>query len=195
MDPMKSTIYKVTSSSFDGAAYAAYDNGVLTMLICEWKFDSPECGADMFPLKERYLKTSTIFSWKLLVPRSVADKVALFCIKYKQFKKLTYRATKEEKANMKLVTVTEDLLKAYFGNSQYPLTATKSMADYVRHYNTIRDLAANGSVVKVKSRFPEVYDRDFESKLEGETLSAYWQHLNRLGWRKVEGTWRSPEML
>lgn len=194
---MKSTIYKVTSSDFVGTAYAAYDDGILTMLICEWKpFGiTGTVGSDMFPLKEWDLEHSEMFTAKKLVAKSVADKVALFCIKYKQYKKLTYRATKEEKANLKLVTVTEDLLKAYFGNTQYPLTATKSMADYVRHYNTIRDLAANGSVVKVKSRFPEVYDREFERSLEGETLSAYWQHLIRLGWRKVEGTWRSPETL
>lgn len=194
---MINTIYKVTSSSFDGTAYAAYDNGILTMLLCDWKpfTITGKLGADMFPLKEWDLENSELFTAKKLVPKSVADKVAMFCIKYKQYKKLTYRATKEEKANMKLVSVTEDLMKAYFGNTQYPLTATKSMADYVRHYNTIRDLAANGSVVKVKSRFPEVYDRDFESKLEGETLSAYWQHLIRLGWRKVDGTWRSPETL
>jgi hypothetical protein len=40
-----------------------------------------------------------------------------------------------------------------------------------------------------------VYDREVERTLEGETLSAYWQHLLKLGWKKIDGTWHSPEAL
>lgn len=189
-------IYKITFKGCAGAIYASYEGNFLRMLINDLK-ETPRAAyvylyEGSLDALQNELKFVTITELKA---RTVADKVALFCIIHKEIKGFVYRAGKEEKANLKLVTVSRDLLEVYFRNTSYPLSASKSMADYVKHYNYVRDIHTNGLPTKVQSRFPDVYDREFERSLEGETLSAYWQHLHRIGWRKVDGSWRSPEIL
>ena len=186
------TTYKVTSQFFNGSAFAMYDNGMLDTLIVELSDDAPGCKQtdyDQFPLKEKDLLIS-YGKWQAieLKPKTVAEKVALFCLLYKKHKGIAYRATKQEKANMKLVTCNQQLLDKYFTSTAYPLTHTKTMADYVRHYNTVRDLATNGTPAK-KSSFPDVPDSDYEKTLSIEKLNAYRQHLLGLGWRKRDGVW------
>jgi hypothetical protein len=186
---MKTTNYKITLEGSTGASYAQYEDGTLRMFINEWsKFTEPPRA---IPVKEKYLLAmhGAEINVAELRPRSVADKVALFCLRHKELLKFTYRPMKAEKANMKDVTVNDEYLKLYFTNNDFPLNKNKSMADYVRHYNVVRNLAINGLPDKVKSRFPDVYDREFERSLEGETLAAYWEHLRNKGWRKVDGVW------
>ena len=113
-----------------------------------------------------------------------------FCAMYKG---VAYRAGKEEKANMKLVSVTKELLHTYFTATQYPLSSVKSMADYVRQYNAVRDLATNGKPVKQQS-FPDHPDSDYEKTLGPEKLSAFRMHLVQLGWKKVEGVWSKKDV-
>lgn len=194
-----SNTYKVTGY-WDGVVYAMYKHGLLAMAIVELTNNQQliannQCappGFDMFPLKEFDLLRSEMLTAVLLKPKSVADKVALFTLKYKQHKGQPYRAMKEEKANLKNVTVNEALLDAYFKHVNYPLNGTKSMADYIRHYNTVRDLAANG--VQAKSSFPQVYDKAYEKTISEDVakLQRYWAHLRTLGWKKVDGTWTEP---
>lgn len=185
---MSTTTYKIMLEGDSGAAYAMFQDGALKMFINEWsKFTEPP---KYIPIQEKsFIAWSNDYKVTALQPRSVADKVALFCLLYKQHKNLTYRAGKEEKANLKLVTVNNELLEVYFTSTQYPLTGTKSMADYVRHYNTVRDLATNGK--PVKSAFPDVYDREYEKRI-GEDVSKlqrYWAHLRAQGWVKNDGVW------
>lgn len=192
---MKVATYKVTGRA-PGQAYAIYQDGVLKQLLCD--FDLPAISAitgEEFPLRELDLLHSEVFTAKKLEPRSVADKVALFCLHYKQHKTVAYRAGKEEKANLKHVVVNEQLLKVYLTSASYPLTGTKSMADYVRHYNAIRDLAANGKTVK--SGMPAVYDLSYEKLISEDVskLQRYWAHLRGLGWKKENGVWKSPEQI
>lgn len=180
---MKISTYKI--ACVVGTAYAMYQDGWLTMLISEMKIDDDHLD---FPCREIDLIGNTFFTNAELKPKTVADKVALFCLKYKQHKGQPYRARKEEKANMKLVTVTEQLLDTYFANVNYPLNPAKSMVDYVYHYNAIRDIAANGKPVR---SFPDVYDREYE-KIIGDDVSklqAYWAHLRAQGWSKKDGVW------
>jgi hypothetical protein len=107
-----------------GAAYAQYETGTLRMLINE--FDN--CGDVVFPafpMHEADLVHHERLKAVVLVPRSVADKVALFCIKHKEILKFAYRAMKAEKANLKDVTVNEEYLKMYFTNCDFPLNKNK----------------------------------------------------------------------
>lgn len=188
---MNTTFYKITLRNLSGAAYAMYEDGCLSMFLNELERNGPELFMLMpnVCMSELHLKGLTGITVQQLQPKTVADKVALFCLKYKQHKGQPYRAMKEEKANLKTVTVTNVLLDAYFTNDNYPLNTTKSMADYVRHYNTIRDLAANGR--PVKRVFPDVYDREYERRIGDDVvkLQAYWQHLRNIGWYKSEGVW------
>ena len=183
--------YKVTGY-YKGTVYAQYNEaGWLMMLFADNLSSESGCppGWDMFPLKEFDLQRSEMLTAKELKAKSVADKVAMFCMLYKNHKGITYRAMKEEKANLKSVTVNEQLLNTYFATVQYPLTGIKTMADYVRHYNAVRDLATNGK--PVKNSFPEVYDKQYEAMIGDDVskLQRYWAHLRAQGWKKADGVW------
>lgn len=188
---MKVTTYKVTGF-LQGCIYAMYSDGWLNYLTTEGLADLNTCTPSdyaKFPLKEEDLIRSTVFKSVELKPKTVSEKVALFTMLYKEHKGHPYRAMKEEKANLKNVTVTKELLNAYFKHVNYPLNTTKSMADYVRHYNTVRDLATNG--LQAKSSFPMVYDKAYEKTISEDIvkLQRYWAHLRSLGWKKENGVW------
>lgn len=178
--------YKITIKGIHGAAYAQYKNQTLVLFINELD-EKPDLSFTLNHPESWNVKAPGVLKVQKLIPRTAADKVAMFCMVYHQRKNLTYRPLAEEKRNISHVTVNKELLDVYFNHNQYPLTGTKTITDYIRHYNTVRDLAINGK--PEKSRFPDVYDREFERGLEGETLSAYWQHLIKCGWKKTDGVW------
>jgi hypothetical protein len=186
--------YKITGY-FDGVVYAQYNNGMLAMMLCELtkpliSNDNPP-GWDMFPMQENDLLNCTeMFTVRELKPKSASDKLALFCFVYQLHKRTTYRTTKEDRANIVHVTVNEHLLNTYFKATAYPLAGLKSVGDYIRHYNEVRDLAANGATKK--NSFPDVYDKAYEQIIGDDVtkLQRYWEHLRSLGWRKVEGVWK-----
>src|SRR5262245_19114497 len=145
---MNSTTYKISIHGVTGAAYAMFENGVLSYFINEMERTSSML--KIMPhvsMTELQFKAHTGISIKELKPKSLSDKVALFCPMYNDLKGQPYRAMKEEKANLTHVTVTKELLNTYFKTTDFPLSPTKSMADYVRHYNAIRHIAANGKPV------------------------------------------------
>lgn len=184
--------YKVTGK-FKGTIYASYKNEWLDIAITDLgKMIQPTLTPTFvqLPLREFDLKHDDLLHAVEIKGKSVAEKVALFCLKYKEHKGVAYRAQKEEKANMKTVTVNAQLLDAYFTSEKFPLNQFKSMADYIKNYNTVRDLAANG--VKAKSSFPDVYDLQYEQMISVDVskLQRYWEHLRSLGWKKVDGVWK-----
>lgn len=102
-----------------------------------------------------------------------------------------YSAKKQEKVNIKNVVVSDDLLAAYFSTEAYPLNYSKSINDYIKHYNYIRDVSKNGK--PEKAAFPNEYNLSFERTLDSQTLPKYWQHLRQLGWSKTQrGVWIAP---
>jgi hypothetical protein len=190
-----SNTYKVTGK-FKGAIYASYKNEWLDIAITDLGSQVQPALTPSFvqlPLREFDLKCDELLFAQEIKGKTVAEKVALFCLKYKEHKGVAYRAQKEEKANMKTVTVNAQLLDAYFSGTQFPLNQFKSMADYIKNYNTVRDLAANG--VKAKSSFPDVYDLQYEHMIgvDVSKLQRYWEHLRSLGWKKVDGTWKQNQ--
>jgi hypothetical protein len=192
---MATTTYKITAEGSKGASYAQFEDGLLRMFINEWsKFVEPPRA---IPMQEKhFLVMGAPYQITELKPRNVADKVALFCIKFKEYMKFTCRPTKTDKANLTHVTVSEEYLKVYFTTKDvFPLNSNKSMADYIRHYDAIRNLAING--VQTKSNLPNVYDMLYEKQISDDPskLQRYWAHLRELGWRKIDGVWRSPEYL
>jgi hypothetical protein len=186
-------IYKLTIQGLAGAAYFSYKDGALLEVLLSFK-ELPSIWSDFrqcIPADERYVLAQHVpkqYHIEILKPRTVSDKLAAFCMTFRRYRNSAYSTKKQERTNIADVMMSDKLLEAYFSCNDYPLTYAKSISDYIRHYNFIRDIATNGK--PAKSRFPDVYDREFEKTLEGETLSAYWQHLNKLGWRKIEGLWR-----
>lgn len=124
-----------------------------------------------------------------LKPKTVQDKVVAFSMAYRAKFNVAYSASKVEKANLKNVQVNRDLLETYFTSTDYPLSVGKSMSDYTKHFNYIRQISANGK--PVKSEFPQVYDREFEKRISDDAskLQRYWKHLRDLGWKKQDGVW------
>lgn len=180
-------LYKIGFEGEKGQAYASYTDGILRMFINDIsKFSTPP---KYIPIQEGLLElVERIHTVKLVQARTVAEKVAMFCLLYKEYRQVAYRASKEEKANMKLVAASKDLLHTYFTQTAYPLSGPKSISDYIRHYNAVRDLATNGR--PARSTFPDHPDSEYEKTLSPEKLSAYRLHLVQLGWKKVEGVWK-----
>lgn len=192
---MTTSTIKLTLEGYTGAAYALYRGGVLVQCINEIGMDYEKDESSHMPMIPLYQLdlTYTKFIQEELKPRTVAEKVAMFCLKYKQHKGQPYRAMKQEKANLRTVTVNDVLLDTYFSTASYPLNSSKTMADYTRHFNTIRDLSANGRAVK--SEFPAVYDREYEKRISDDVskLQRYWSHLRSLGWFKDDGVWKQTQ--
>lgn len=187
------TIYKITLRGVTGAAYAMFENGVCAQFINELETNTNSSVLfSLLPLHEVQFKGLTGITIGELKAKSASDKIALFCFMYTKHKGTTYRSTKEDRANIVHVSVTEPLLNTYFKATQYPLAGLKSISDYVRHYNEVRDLATNGTPAK-KSSFPNVYDKQYEQMI-GEDISKlqrYWAHLREQGWKKIDGVWQA----
>lgn len=186
--------YKITLHGVRGQAYVLYEDSVIRYFINELE------GVHIFtlfasvPTNEAQIKTLTGIKLQELKPKSASDKLAMFSFQYKQLKGITYTPTREERANIAHVTINEQLLNTYFKCTQYPMQGLKSITDYIRHYNAVRDLATNGA--PVKAEFPAVYDRDYEKHISENTekLTRYWQHLRALGWKKEEGVWKLQQV-
>lgn len=185
--------YKITIPLAKGAAFARYEHGVLQYFVMS------DLGAETAILltalpsvatTEHELKRQTGILVQELKAKTAAEKIAAFMISYHQHKGVAYRPTKEERANIVHVMVTEELLKTYFAATQYPLAGLKSIGDYIRHYNEVRDLARNGT--RLRPEFPGVYDREYERQISSDVskLQRYWQHLRDMGWEKKDGAWQ-----
>lgn len=184
------SIYKIKQTGKSGQAYVMYTNGLLRVLY----YDFDEAIEAYIPYKESNLvNIKSLVVVELLEGRSIADKIAVFCAFHKKYKGFGYRVKEVERANIKQVSVSKSLLKLYFNYTDFPLSQAKSISDYIKHYNYVRDLLYNGKSMKAK--FPDVYDREFERSLEGETLSAYWRHLHKLGWKKADGIWQQQQTI
>jgi len=173
--------FKFTKPGVKGAVYAIQEEKSITQIINE--LEQPTAPLTL----GSFLQSG--FQYQELKPKTVQEKAAQFCLIYKKHKGVAYRASKTDKANLAHVTISEPLLNTYFTNYAYPLTGTKCMSDYVRHFNVIRDLSTNGT--PVKKRFPDVYDREYEKTISQDSgkLQDYWAHLRTLGFVKTDMGW------
>jgi len=190
-------IYKLTIKDRPGALYFSYKKGALLEVLLSFTTTLENWSEvrQYLPYDERYVRGQQIpahYKIDELRPRTVADKLAAFCMLYRAHRNSAYTAKKNERANIADVTMSNKLLEVYFTNTDYPLTYAKSISDYVKHYNLIRDLATNGT--PVKNKFPDVYDREYERTLEPEKLSEYRKHLIAIGYRHIDGTWTKPNI-
>lgn len=182
---MTTTYYKLTIKGMKGCAYVSYKNDVLLMAINELKSTGCEpVGGFVIPLIKGHLAH---FHCEEIKPKTVSAKAALFVLMFKEHRNVVYTPSKIELSNLRHVTMSEQLLKVYFAAKDYPLAGPKTISDYIRNYNAVRDLAANGPAVK--AGFPDYFDSGYEKMLSPEKLSAYRLHLVALGWRKIDGVW------
>jgi hypothetical protein len=108
-------------------------------------------------------------------------KITLFCDKYKHYTGVPYKVSAADSGKMKHVEINESLLNQYFTSDNFLFKNKYSISNLVKYYN---ELLVEYKGVK-KSKFPNVYDRDFEKKLSGQELMNYWSHLRQIGLKPV----------
>jgi hypothetical protein len=189
---MSYTIYKQTLKPTKGLIYYLFKQGLLKQLYVECGPGEGKEALSFIHMNVPFVEESVRDNKECveLKPRTVQDKVVAFCMAFRNYRNTAYTPKKNERANLADVTVSKEMLDVYFSTTDFPLSYSKSINDYVKHYNHIRDVSTNGK--PLKNRLPDVYDREYERKLEGPALSTYWQHLIKLGWKKVDGNWRRP---
>jgi hypothetical protein len=190
-------IYKLISTKGPGCAYLLYKGGRLNAL--NWEFNRELNHAEKnfitLPTTEQELaELRPVFVTTEIKMRTATEKLKVFCMYFKAKRRSTYTPKKQERANIKEVVVSKPLLEVYFNNTDFPLNYAKSINDYIKHYNYIRDLAQNGK--PATTRYPDQYEKSFEAKLTPQELPKYWQHLRRLGWTKNKlHQWVAPDQL
>jgi hypothetical protein len=182
---MSIKVYKLTSRLVSGAIYLRYENCLLTGLEFilnnpltddqyQWfKNNLPQYDTEIARLKAGTMEV------KELKPKSIQEKIILFCQYYMHYRGVSYKAKTLEKANLKDVPVSPELLKVFF---ESPLS-NFTLKNYIDRINITKDFAKNGQKGK---RFPNVYDKDFEKTLSNSELPEYWQHLIKNGWVRVK---------
>lgn len=190
----KTTIYKLKSSRVQGVIYVCYRDGLFSNLDCaDATLTAEQCGYLLRTLPPREAQLQDVnmgtLTASLVVPRSVKDKVVLFCANYKSYRGVVYVPKLIEKANLKDVPVTNELLTVFFESPLQNFT----LKNYIDRINITKDQARNGRAGTVV--FPNQWDARFAAGLSGETLTSYRAHLRSLEWRydSSRGIWVAPE--
>ena len=108
------------------------------------------------------------------------DKIIWFCLAFKHYRKTNYLAKEHEKANIKNVPVSRDLLDVFFKSPINNFT----IDNYISRINITKDHSING--LPSEQRFPNHYDSKFERTLSGQETMKYHQHLKAKDWVKQE---------
>jgi hypothetical protein len=189
--------YKIKSKVIPGAIYLRYEHGALTAVGIElndqmndqvWEaFKSRlKRSENLTPMKEGFVVT------ELNTAKSVQDKIVLFCSYYKHYREVPYKAKELEKANLKNVPVTRELLDTFFKS---PL-ANYTLDNYIKRINITRDWNKNGMNNHLANAMPDEYNAEYERTLDGPKLSEYRKHLIELGWVKDQrGFWHKAASL
>jgi hypothetical protein len=184
--------YKITGKLIPGAIYLRYEKEQLVAVGFE--LNAPlnaqifEAFKQRLNSTENVLRLSESFDVKELTNgKSVQDKIVMFCSSYKHYRGVPYKAKELEKANIKTVPVTRELLDTFFKS---PL-ANYTLDNYIRRINITRDFLKNGMNNHLANAFPDEWDEEFSRSLDGPRLSAYYKHLVESGWKKDEtGVWK-----
>lgn len=110
------------------------------------------------------------------------DKIAMFCAAYKKHLGINYRHNYGDPRLIADIDVTPELLDLYFTNKEWWGKQPKHIRNLAKNYNALLQLQAAPAVKpKAGIEFPDEWDKNFESKLKGNQLTAYWKHLRKLG--------------
>jgi hypothetical protein len=189
----KTTIYKLKSPRFTGTIFVNYRDGVFSQLDCTDADLSQEQRSyllKVLPVQEQLVTdvgTMGSLTAARVVPRSVKEKLVLFCAYYKSYRSVSYLAKLLEKANLKDVPVNEELLKVFFESPLQNFT----LKNYIDRINITKDQARNG---RSGTAFPNTYEPTYYASLTGEALTAYRAHLRALGWQydTTRQVWKEP---
>jgi len=190
---MNISLYKCTSVKMQGEIILTYHDGTLYNIL--FRLQNNLTQEQIVYFKERLPFTVealpefkmgggiTIEEYRE-VPAN--DKVALFCEYYRRYIKddknnpVEYHKSKRDHLMIRTFEVTERLLITYFTSNNVLFKNHHGIGNYCKFYNQLRAEAA-GAYNKPEQKFPDSYDREFEKKLTGKSLSDYWAHLRSKG--------------
>lgn len=185
------TTYKLTIEH-GPVFYAGYAGGLLHLLqMPEKEMLEVEFSAFLreIPQREIALCDFTAFKgaskyWPVLVkevaePRTIKDKAILWHMAYSHYRKVSYKATDMELANIKNVPMTKSLLKTFF---ETPNLTNFTLDNYRQRINITRDYMVNGYP---DQRFPDDFQMDYYRSLDDAHRMAYERHLRERGFERV----------
>lgn len=181
---MKFNKYIAKSDKIDGKIFIAYRDQVLYSVIIETKDGLTDKQAEkllaQIPNNESEIISAMAHIGLTVTGEQLNEKIALFARMYEASTGIKYKITSAEVGKIKLIEMDEELLSFYFSTNDFKLRE-KSVSNYVKYYNYIRQLINNPDKY-VKPEFPNEYNAAFERNLSGHDIARYRQHLKDRGW-------------
>jgi hypothetical protein len=173
--------YQLNSKT--GSLKLGYLDGYLNLIEMDFKEPLKSDKYDMLmmslPQEETHLEGMKKLGFTISEEMATNQKVALFCRIYKEVHELPYKASRQDGGKLKNIKLTEELVKHYMHSDNFLFKGKHSVGNLVKYYNELLlDFKEKDEPV---NRFPNKYDREFEKKLQGAEVSAYWAHLRKLG--------------
>lgn len=113
--------------------------------------------------------------------RTQQDKIILFGMAFKHYRKTAYNGADKEKANIKNVPVNKKLLATFF---ESPGVYIFTVENYIQRINITKDYAVNGFPDQRAPKFPLGWDREFWRSLDDKSRMSYEQHLHQNGFER-----------
>lgn len=111
------------------------------------------------------------------------EKITLWYNTYKEHFDVKYKIVGVELRTIKQVPIKKSELDAYFKlPDKYPFTP-KTITNYVRNYNALQRQMKEGTA---KTSYPNEWSKRIEAKIPPDELQAYWQHLTKNGFRRLQ---------
>lgn len=180
--------YSIKSKLKSGGLNLTYSNGILKDIKISFRrnLSEKEFGAWLGICHYRETDLQHLNNQNLIIAEvtenlnsELATKIKLFCVLYKKHNAQSYKVNQAagETRFLKDVEVTEALLEVYMTCDEW-WAKPKTMQNYGARINQIVQLQENG-----KQDFPNDWSPEIERKYTGETLSKYWEHLRKNGWK------------
>lgn len=193
---MNYTVYRIKSKKFKGMLFLKYKDGRLDEAIMPEEVEGDSITLPLTP-SVRQMEDKSLWGGQATaqeIPmRTAREKVIMFCTAFKYYRKVHYVAKDNEKANIKHVPVTRELLDIFFQSPLHHFT----IDNYIGRINITRDWLKNGLPDKTRggSAHPSYWDEAYERNLSGPELTAYRAHLRKLGWKTIHHPVRGTYMV
>lgn len=176
------------SKKLEGNIIITYHDDVIYSLIIDFKIKpTSEVWKKLFdnlPLSPNDTDKLSLLGLEIITDRA-NDRIALFCSKYSQKIGLKYKISKADAGKMKDLVIStnelEKVLEIYFNCTEW-WAKQKSISNFIKHFNELTVLAAGITT----SKYPNEWDKEFESKLKNNELTEYWAHLRNLGYEPIK---------
>ncbi|MEO7212641.1 hypothetical protein [Mucilaginibacter sp.] len=177
--------YKLTSGKLDGYIELEYTSGLLTRISIAIKqgLNDKQFSWLISAITQHEHQVRQLEEIGITVSAAMPanQKLALFCRLYELYKKIKYKVSPADSGKIKLITIDEPMLVAYFTSENFIFKNKHSVSNLVRYYNELRAEIAKSS----KPAHPDYWSDKHASKLDGKARAAYIGHLHSIGLKPV----------